>query len=129
MERSRKEGIGALPPSQARYVNQVCERYEAAWREGTVPRIEESLRQVPEAARSALFTELLALELELRRGRGERPTPKEYLDRFPEQARSIGDAFDMTARAAGRASRLPTGTHRDRRWSSGSLDRPPGTRP
>jgi tRNA A-37 threonylcarbamoyl transferase component Bud32 len=66
-----------------------------------VPRIEESLREVPEADRSVLFTELLALELELRQGRGERPTPKEYLDRFPERVRSIDAAFAITGAGAG----------------------------
>ena len=30
MERGRREGIGALSPSDARHVNEVCERYEAA---------------------------------------------------------------------------------------------------
>jgi len=95
------EGIGALSPSEARRVNQVCEGYEAAWRACAGPRIEESLREVPEADRSALFTELLALELELRRGRGESPTPKEYLDRFPERLRSVDAAFAVTNADAG----------------------------
>jgi len=56
---------------------------------------------VPEADRSALFAELLALELELRRSRGERPTQKEYRDRFAERSRSIDAAFDVTNEGSG----------------------------
>ena len=97
-----RQGIGSLSPSEARRVNDLCERFEAAWRSGAEPRIEVSLRELPETAHSALFNELLALELELRCGRGDRPTPTEYLERFPERIRSIDAAFELPITAAGR---------------------------
>ena len=39
--------------------------------------------------------ELLALELELCRGRGERPEPSEYRDRFPEHSAVVDAAFEV----------------------------------
>ncbi|HEX8200954.1 MAG TPA: serine/threonine-protein kinase, partial [Isosphaeraceae bacterium] len=83
----------SLPLSQARRVNAACERFEAAWRAGRRPRIEEELGPAPEPERPALLTELIALEVELRRGAGERPTPQEYRERFPEFAPRIDAAF------------------------------------
>ena len=47
--------------------------------------------------RPELLVELLALEVELRRSQGERPTPEEYLARFPEQDAAIAAAFDAPA--------------------------------
>jgi tRNA A-37 threonylcarbamoyl transferase component Bud32 len=82
-----------LPPSQARRVDELCRRFEADWRAGRGPRIEDYLGGVPGPQRAAALRELLALELELRRGRGERPTPHEYRGRFPVHAAVVDAAF------------------------------------
>jgi WD40 repeat protein len=55
--------------------------------------IEQFLDHVADHERSALLRELLAIELEIRRGQGEVPTPQEYLGRFPESASLVNDAF------------------------------------
>jgi len=52
---------------QARRIHQACERFEAAWRSGVQPRIEDVLSASAAEDRGPLFQELLALELELRR--------------------------------------------------------------
>jgi len=82
-----------MPASHLRRVVAVCDRYEAEWRAGRRPRIEVFLGAAPEPGRSALLRELLALELELRRERGERPEPGEYRTRFPDQATAVDAAF------------------------------------
>ena len=71
----------------------VCDRFEAAWKAGRRPAIEDHLDGVPEARRAALFRELLVLELAYRRRAGERPTPEEYRSRFPEHAELIEAVF------------------------------------
>jgi len=80
----------ALPLAQARQVDEACCRFEAAWQAAASPeerpRIETFLDAVPEMARSALVNELVALEIELRRGAGEASMPEEYRDRFPSLA-------------------------------------------
>jgi eukaryotic-like serine/threonine-protein kinase len=62
------------------------DRFVDAWCAGRHPSIEGHLDQVPEPDRSHLLRELIAVEVELRRGRGEQPTPAEYKDRFPDHA-------------------------------------------
>ncbi len=75
----------AAPPeaSLTRLGDAACDRFEAAWRAGQRPRLEEYLAAVPEPQRPALLRELLLLEIDYRRLAGERPTPEEYLARFP----------------------------------------------
>jgi hypothetical protein len=60
-----------------------CDRFEAAWRQGRGPRIEEFLAGSPTPQAATLLRELVALEVELRRARGESPTAPEYRGRFP----------------------------------------------
>jgi serine/threonine-protein kinase len=72
-----------LPESLGRRVDQVCNRFEGAWKEGTRPRLEDFLGDWLEPERSALLRELIALEVYYRRGQGEECPPHEYQSRFP----------------------------------------------
>jgi eukaryotic-like serine/threonine-protein kinase len=94
-----------LPDSPALRIDEACARFEAAWRAGQRPRIEEVVAEAAEPGRPALLRELIALEAELRRARKERPTPEEYRDRFPEQAGVVDAVFAETA--LGPESRRP----------------------
>src|SRR5689334_18184962 len=95
MDMGREEDRWSL--EQARRIDAACRRYEAAWRASSRPRIEDHLDRVPEPERSALLVELLPLELELRQRQGERPSPREYQERFPEHAALISTVFDQAA--------------------------------
>src|SRR5262249_16748472 len=68
---------------RARRADEVCLRFEAAWREGGQPRIEDFLAAAPEPERPGLLRELVGLEIDYRRLRGENPRPEDYRDRFP----------------------------------------------
>lgn len=76
-------------------VDAVCERFERAWklaRSGQAPPdLAAALAEVPAAAREHLFRELLGLDLEYRRARGEQPTPADYAEfqEFADRIRSI----------------------------------------
>ena len=70
-------------------VEAMCDRFEAAWKAGRRPPIEDYLGEVPEAGRTLLVRALLELELTYRRESGERPTPEEYQCRFPEHVAVI----------------------------------------
>jgi serine/threonine protein kinase len=108
---------GSLPPTRWQGLLAVYDRFEAAWRTGQEPRIEDYLGETPAPDLSALLHELLALEVELRRDRGESPTPEEYHSRFRGHAELIGAVFaetvshDATSRPATpqRAVTLPPG--------------------
>jgi WD40 repeat protein len=67
-----------------RLVDQVCNRFEAAWKAGGRPRAEDFLGGASEPARSALLRELVLLEAYYRRTRGESCPTQEYQARFPE---------------------------------------------
>jgi serine/threonine-protein kinase len=74
-------------------IDEACDRYEAGWGVGPRPKIEQFLDQVAAVERPPLLRELLAIELEIRRDRGEAPTAQEYITRFPDNAPLVNDVF------------------------------------
>jgi serine/threonine protein kinase/formylglycine-generating enzyme required for sulfatase activity len=81
------------PPDLARLVDAVCLRFEAAWKAGHRPRIEDDLTGVPESERPVLLRELLALDLTYRRRGSETLDEEEYCKRFPEYSQVIRSVF------------------------------------
>jgi serine/threonine protein kinase/Flp pilus assembly protein TadD len=75
-----------LPHSVVERVDQVCDRFEAAWKivesTGQRPDIEDYLRDTPDSERSILLSELIALDIAYRRRAGESPRKEDYQDRF-----------------------------------------------
>jgi serine/threonine protein kinase/formylglycine-generating enzyme required for sulfatase activity len=74
-------------------LEEICDRFEAAWKAGQPPRIDDYLKERPQAEHAALLRELLPLEISYRCRRQERPTPKEYLQRLSEYADLIHAVF------------------------------------
>jgi hypothetical protein len=62
--------IASLAPALARQVDQICNRFEAAWRNGERPKMEAFLAEAPEEAKAALGDELARLD-SYYRGEGE----------------------------------------------------------
>src|SRR5262249_40289853 len=93
MNGDQPPGMGSLPLSLKRRVDEACDRFEKAWKDGQRPPIEDHLAEVPESDRVPLFWRLLEVEIELRCKRGERPTPEEYHRRFPEHIKQINAVF------------------------------------
>ena len=89
-------------PSLGGQLEAMCDRFEATWKAGRRPSIEDHLDGVPEAHRAALFHELLVLELAYRRRAGERPTAEEYQRRFPEHVAVIETILRATPPPRGR---------------------------
>ena len=69
---------GNLTVAEFEQIVKVCDGFETKWRHGERPRIEEFIARNPSLPRAALFRELLALELELARGRSNAPTLDDY---------------------------------------------------
>ncbi len=82
--------------SPARRIDAACDRFEAAWRDGQHPQIEDLLHLAADTERQALLRELITLEVELRRSRGEHAALGEYRDRFPGQTAVVDDALAET---------------------------------
>jgi serine/threonine-protein kinase len=72
-----------LSESLARQVDQVCNRFEAAWKGGGRPRLEDFLDDVSGPGRVALLRELVLLDVHYRRARGEDCRPEEYRAYLP----------------------------------------------
>src|SRR5262245_43350435 len=120
MNADRQDDGPTLSPTLAERVDAACDRFEAAWKAGTRPRIEDYLDNTTELDRPALLTELLALELAYRLRATEFPAAEEYRARFPEHAGLIETVFGRVAHAAAEPTRTvaesaPTrGPDRDR---------------
>ena len=78
-------------------VDGVCDRFEAAWKAGARPRIEDFLRALSPSAADQAFRELLEVELAYRRRSGQSPVAEEYRTRFPSQTAIIAAAFSAAA--------------------------------
>ena len=76
--------MSEIPTGDWSWINEVADRFERAWNNGSPPRIEDFLANEPEPRRPPLLVELLRVECELRANAGERPTAEEYHRRFPE---------------------------------------------
>jgi serine/threonine-protein kinase len=88
MSSARGKENSALPGDWVRRLEQVCDRFEAAWKAGARPRLEDHLADVPEPERLGLLPELLLLEIDYRRQTGEQPGADEFLARFPNLDRA-----------------------------------------
>src|SRR5947208_6329966 len=77
-----------LPLSLARCVDEVCWRFEGAWKAagtgGELPRLEAYLAEVAEPARAVLLRELFQVEAHYRRQAGDEPRGDDYRGRLPD---------------------------------------------
>ncbi len=78
-----------------RLIDRIADAFEAAWRVDQPAKLEEYLVEVAENCRATLFQELLAVELQLRRERGEDPRPADYEARFAHYGDGIRAAFEL----------------------------------
>jgi eukaryotic-like serine/threonine-protein kinase len=65
-------------------LNALCDGFERALQAGEQPRIEDFLVAEPSLTRAVMLRELIELELDYRRQRGQQPDAIEYEQRFPE---------------------------------------------
>jgi serine/threonine-protein kinase len=83
-----------IPIAILEEIDDRCATFEKAWQSGDPPSIESVLAEgVTEEQHDVLLAELVALEIDYRRRRGETPTEEEYLERFPEHAEDVRDAI------------------------------------
>src|SRR4051812_25073361 len=107
-------GDTSLLLSLEQRVDEVCLRYEQAWKAGGRPRPEDFLERAVGPERWALLRELVALEVEYRRRRGEDPRPEEYQRRFPELPPDrIDDLLGTSPGGSAAAPAASQGTERD----------------
>jgi serine/threonine-protein kinase len=83
MSETRPMDEDSLPLPLARRVDAVCLRFEAAWKAGQRPHIEDFLAAITDGEQQAFLHGLIPLDVNYRRLAGEQPNPEEYGRRFP----------------------------------------------
>ncbi len=87
-----------LPIAALERIDDLCAEFERCWRSNLPQAIESAISgDLSEDERSLLLSELLALEIDYRRRKGESPEVEDYLDRFPEYAAAIREALGIQA--------------------------------
>ena len=88
-----------LPIASLERIDDLCAEFERQWQsseqQSSEPVTIESVltAEVTDVEREVLLAELVVLEVDYRRRRGETPTKSEYLERFPNDTPIISDAF------------------------------------
>jgi eukaryotic-like serine/threonine-protein kinase len=91
-----------LPIAALERIDDLCAEFERKWRSNDAPAIESVLDQdISSVERDVLLAELIVLDVDYRRRRGETPTEQEYLDRFPDDAKAINDALNEDGKRTG----------------------------
>jgi serine/threonine protein kinase len=88
------------PPERLRALDAVCDAFEALWKKGSRPVIEEILGRIDEDLRPMLQQELIRTEVEWRCRLGEEPSAEEYRTRFPVRDDDL-DGWITEARRSG----------------------------
>ncbi len=88
--------------SKVERIDGVCDRFEAEWKAGRSPRIEDFLAMVIESERNDLWRALLLVELELLFNSGAEPSAEAYRQRFPAQAGLVETVFAEATTHRGR---------------------------
>lgn len=88
-----------LPIAALERIDVACAAFEQQWQAGEPPAIEQALAgDMPDDERAVLLAELIALDVDYRRRRGEAPQKDAYRERFPEATAAIDDAFRHDAK-------------------------------
>jgi eukaryotic-like serine/threonine-protein kinase len=97
----RQELTLSVPPAilELQQIDAVCDRFEKAWLSEQRPDLAEFVGAVPAQLRALLFRDLLSLELDYRRQRGEQTDRRAYRERFPEFEDVVATAFESHSSA------------------------------
>jgi WD40 repeat protein len=111
MRSATNDPLDSLPLTLAVWIDDLCLRFEAAWRAGPPPRLEDYLAAEEDPERSVLLGELLRVELDWRQQRGDPPGLKDYQEKYPEYPTLIRELFEglPPAEAADKAPPRPPG--------------------
>jgi len=93
MSRDLNSQDPSLPVPVLERIDRVCLEFEAAWKAGQAPKMEDYLGEAGGVERDRLLRELPLLELDYRVRGDEQPAPDEYEARFPDDGPLITDVF------------------------------------
>ena len=114
--RCQTPGIPSRKSALHRIV-EICDEYEVDWRANSAAKLEAFLEKIEPASRESLFHALVAIDVELRLERGEKPLAQDYCTGSPTAPRRSSGRFKYdgpaalrrTASTAMTRSRFPVG--------------------
>jgi WD40 repeat protein/tetratricopeptide (TPR) repeat protein len=89
--------MSEIPTTDWTWINAAADRFERAWKAGSLPRIEDYLLEVDESRWPPLLEELLRVERELLERSGIPADPEDYRRRFPASSALIDAVFGTKA--------------------------------
>ena len=102
MEPQPPNDVSSASLSRGLRANRICDQFEAAWKAGNRPRMDNFLTVIPPAEWPDLLHELLILDLHYRRQSGENPTLDVYRAEYPAlQLDPLADLFAETSQPVG----------------------------
>ncbi len=84
-----KRTIATRDASMAGRLDELCDRFEAAWKNGSAPALEDYVPELPGVSTEQGFRELLALDIAYRKKLGQAVKAEDYRVRFPRYASVI----------------------------------------
>ena len=93
-----------LSDNESEVIDSICDEFESLFKSGRTPRIEDYLTSGSISNRAALLIELVHLEVNYRKQRGERPLLDEYVIRFPDFQQPLAVEFEFLKATAGGGS-------------------------
>src|ERR1700722_11426702 len=88
--------------TRARQVDEICNQFEAAWKRGPAPRVEDFLVEPIVTTAPELLCELILLDIHYRQRGGQAPRFEDYRLRFP----ALADDWLTDALSADRTSQF-----------------------
>ncbi len=86
--------VEPIPLGVLQEIDRLCERFEREWANDLSPTIEAYVASAPPACHEGLLRELVGLDLEHRRARGDLPTIHDYTVRFPEHTEIVRSVWN-----------------------------------
>jgi hypothetical protein len=93
-----------LPLDAESEIDGICDRFDARWRAGARPQLEDFWTLTGEPARTELLRELLRVEVEYRQRAGETGTLEQYQARFPGFEEAIRAVLESGLASAGHST-------------------------
>jgi serine/threonine protein kinase/predicted Rdx family selenoprotein len=88
------------PTSRNRAIDRLCDEFEAQWKAGASPQLEDFLARAAPPGQPTLLGQLLALELTYLAERGVHPEAGDYHSRFAGQSEAVAAAFERVRATA-----------------------------
>jgi serine/threonine-protein kinase len=90
-----------LPIAALERIDDICAEFERQWQANDPPSIESAISaDVSGLEKDVLLAELIVLDVDYRRRKGEKPARQDYLDRFPNDAKAIDEALNEGQKSA-----------------------------